>query len=289
MANACPRCPSSPLRRAQGALHEDVCATCQGRYLDGDTLLSLCERHLRIGGDIVRELSQSGPRRLICPGCRQKMTLTMMRGVQVDLCGGCGGAWLDAGELSSLTRGGVNEVAPSSSSSSSSSSVLSEAQALFGGGAGAAAGASVDGTVDVVIGTAVAPLATRPRFGVVCTNCDVELSLSQDNWMINGYPWCPTCARPHTSLWAHVVGAIGAVFGNIVAVFAPFVRYRRRFESYSEARQRRRQQWSDVVDNVAGPANDDFGPDFSSRVDAYRVVPADAEQHFARFFRVMRS
>lgn len=45
-----------------------------------------------------------------CPKCDGKLVEVDFEGVNIDLCDKCGGAWLDAGELETLTKkesGGV--------------------------------------------------------------------------------------------------------------------------------------------------------------------------------------
>jgi hypothetical protein len=39
-----------------------------------------------------------------CPKCGQDLVTISMHGVQVDQCGGCGGMFLDAGELDELIQ-----------------------------------------------------------------------------------------------------------------------------------------------------------------------------------------
>lgn len=39
-----------------------------------------------------------------CPKCDGKLVEIAFESVQIDICDKCGGAWLDAGELESLTK-----------------------------------------------------------------------------------------------------------------------------------------------------------------------------------------
>lgn len=41
---------------------------------------------------------------LNCPKCPGKLVEVGFEGVQIDICDKCGGAWLDAGELETLTK-----------------------------------------------------------------------------------------------------------------------------------------------------------------------------------------
>jgi hypothetical protein len=41
---------------------------------------------------------------LECPRCDAKLEGIVFDGVEIDVCGNCGGAWLDAGELEQLSK-----------------------------------------------------------------------------------------------------------------------------------------------------------------------------------------
>jgi len=59
----------------------------------------------------LRELAEHfAGERLSCPGCAAKMSPVTLRGAPIDLCQGCGGAWLDESELSRLSSGRYHEV-----------------------------------------------------------------------------------------------------------------------------------------------------------------------------------
>ena len=262
----CPRCPETILSTGAGAWREDVCATCNGRFLDGDTALRLFEEHLRLGRDMLLELTREGPRRLICPGCGQRMTLTMARGIQVDLCGGCGGAWLDDGELQTLTRGLVREVTADAVVAGVSVDVLAEARAAFGTSGG------------LQLARAPASKAVAMRFGVFCTNCDVELDLHKTNWLINQYPWCAPCAAPYVGFASALVDLFGGLFGFLVGVGGSG---RRR--GWGALFSRRR--GLGAVPSLLGGGRDGM---VSHSVDAMRIAPKEAEQRFASFFRPVR-
>jgi Zn-finger nucleic acid-binding protein len=110
---------------------------------------------------VLFELAREGAHKIACPACATTMTECFARGVQVDLCRGCGASWLDGGELTRLARDIVDEV-----------KVASRAQ----------------------------PAGQQFRFHVLCVNCDQPLNLSTTNWLINTRPWCPTCAKPYAGL-----------------------------------------------------------------------------------------
>ncbi|MBM4283299.1 MAG: hypothetical protein FJ137_21990, partial [Deltaproteobacteria bacterium] len=99
-----------PLASGQGALGEDVCPRCRGRFLNGALTERVVIDELGVERGILRELAGffSGAR-LPCAGCGAAMRPLGLRGVAVDLCLGCGGLWLDAGELSRLSGGRYGE------------------------------------------------------------------------------------------------------------------------------------------------------------------------------------
>lgn len=39
-----------------------------------------------------------------CPNCNTNMNQIMYEGVEIDICGGCSGVWLDSGELTSIVK-----------------------------------------------------------------------------------------------------------------------------------------------------------------------------------------
>ena len=41
---------------------------------------------------------------MLCPLCARALMPVERQGVEIDLCGNCGGMWLDSGELSELIR-----------------------------------------------------------------------------------------------------------------------------------------------------------------------------------------
>jgi hypothetical protein len=105
----CPRDDSS-LNDGAGALGEDVCGTCQGRFLDAQATRRLFVDVMGIPEHILFELAREGAHKIKCPACATSMTEGFARGVQVDLCRGCGASWLDGGELTRLARDIIEEV-----------------------------------------------------------------------------------------------------------------------------------------------------------------------------------
>ncbi len=111
----CPRCPDGPsLAEGFGVLAEDVCATCEGRFLPPLVVERIVVDELGVSQDVLRELTAlfASRERIACPSCESKMSPVHIKKVRVDLCTGCGGAWLDAGELAALTQGRHEELTP---------------------------------------------------------------------------------------------------------------------------------------------------------------------------------
>lgn len=181
--NQCPR-DQALLAKGAGALTEDVCPTCQGRFLDAAALRRLLVEIMGIPEHVLHELAREGAQKLTCPSCASRMTETWARGVQVDLCRGCGGGWLDGGELQRLAKDTVGEVRVDTP-------VLVAAD-----GAGAPTSSSSSSGLELGERGAPQPM----RFAVHCVNCDAVLDLTKVNWLVNTRPWCPTCAKPYSGL-----------------------------------------------------------------------------------------
>lgn len=114
----CPRCSdhAGALIRGFGALHEDVCARCRGRFLSAEAVERLLVEEHGLSREMLREMVTlfASRERATCPGCASKLSPIHVRGVRIDLCIGCGGVWLDAGELTRLGAGRHEELSPSS-------------------------------------------------------------------------------------------------------------------------------------------------------------------------------
>ncbi len=107
----CPRCAETALVDQHGVLHEAVCPSCQGRFLDEAAARQVIEYELGIENEQLQELSALfGGLTLTCPGCGQSTRPVTLRGVPVDVCFRCGGLWCDAGELERLSSGRHREI-----------------------------------------------------------------------------------------------------------------------------------------------------------------------------------
>ena len=110
----CPRC-RAVLATAFGALREDVCSGCHGRFLPPDVVERVLIEESGVSRATLLALVPlfASRERITCPSCEQKMSPVVVHGVRIDLCTGCGGVYCDHGELSALTEGRYAEVNPS--------------------------------------------------------------------------------------------------------------------------------------------------------------------------------
>jgi Zn-finger nucleic acid-binding protein len=110
MSATCPRCQTL-LSAGDGALLEDVCGRCRGRFLPAEVTERVVVDELGVDRATLKEIAeQFSGQRLACPGCRASMRPLRLHGVLVDLCFSCGGLWLDGGELRTLSRGRHDEL-----------------------------------------------------------------------------------------------------------------------------------------------------------------------------------
>lgn len=108
----CPACGKLLVNWNIGDIEVDVCdGGCGGIWFDIFELQKVDERHealgeklLTIPADAALTIDHTSPR--ACPKC---LEVIMMRHfysprheVEIDECGGCGGFWLDAGELAHI-------------------------------------------------------------------------------------------------------------------------------------------------------------------------------------------
>lgn len=107
----CPRCgPDAALVPHEGTLHESICPRCLGRFLPSDARETLLGE-LQIDDVTLREMVKTfAGERLVCPGCGFKTSAIRLRGRSAGMCTGCGGMWLDQGDLSKVTGERLREV-----------------------------------------------------------------------------------------------------------------------------------------------------------------------------------
>lgn len=188
MTHACPR-DGNPLRPGAGALAEDVCSRCHGRFLDTAATQRLFVDILGIRPELLLELARAGVPRFACPACGARIAEVRARGVLVELCSGCGSSWLDGGELARLARDVVEEIRVGD---------------VAPDGTGLELDLSRPGPREAI------------RFEVRCIDCDGALDLTKTNWLINTRPWCPSCARPYTGL-ASMLGLSDGMVGSLTS------------------------------------------------------------------------
>ncbi len=101
----CPSCKNQMSRAINGfGVVIDYCGSCQGMWFDRGEILSYSRKPMELAKIMAEDLlgAKSGDR--ICPRCRGAMEQggLIKPELEVDRCRGCGGIWLDSGELSEL-------------------------------------------------------------------------------------------------------------------------------------------------------------------------------------------
>jgi Zn-finger nucleic acid-binding protein len=108
----CPRCSRETKQVTTGGITVDVCdGGCGGIWFDpweldkvDEAAESTGEPLLHVGRD--PQLNPDINARLMCPRCEDTALMrhfsSVKRGVTIDECGGCGGFWLDTGELGGI-------------------------------------------------------------------------------------------------------------------------------------------------------------------------------------------
>jgi Zn-finger nucleic acid-binding protein len=90
----CPHHSTSLVERHVGKLRVWHCAGCSGLWLPAGAF------HASVGH--VSVTGRGRPSRLSCPADGQTLTAVSHRGIEVDVCGHCGGVWFDHGELQKI-------------------------------------------------------------------------------------------------------------------------------------------------------------------------------------------
>lgn len=99
--SSCPRCRGRLSEGRASGVRAEVCATCEGTWLDAGDLT----RALGVSRKIRLEAGVAGPLRCVrCP--EQELVEIDYPGTEVplDICPDCRGAWLDRGELPDLQK-----------------------------------------------------------------------------------------------------------------------------------------------------------------------------------------
>jgi uncharacterized protein len=101
----CPKCREILDPFVASGVQVDLCTACGGIWLDKGELGKLYGSW----GIVEIERAAGPPRRqtppssdlvdLDCPACQAKLITLHVKGADLDGCVGCGGVWLDSGEL----------------------------------------------------------------------------------------------------------------------------------------------------------------------------------------------
>lgn len=98
----CPRCAGRELAAMDllGGIEVDACSTCNGMFFEQGEMGT----YLKFSKDVPnhKELLAAGTPGCTCPACKAQMKEIRYvpgKDLLVDLCEGCGGVWLDGGEV----------------------------------------------------------------------------------------------------------------------------------------------------------------------------------------------
>jgi Zn-finger nucleic acid-binding protein len=107
----CPACFNALTSVQVGTVNVDVCRACGGIWFDAFELQRVDEEHETAGDwllQVEREprIQVDTQRKRECPRCEgvklKRRFYSPRRQVEIDECPGCGGYWLDAGELEKI-------------------------------------------------------------------------------------------------------------------------------------------------------------------------------------------
>lgn len=107
----CARCHDPELTEA-GALSARACARCGGGFIPEDGTSRLLDELSHTTAQLRELAALFGGTRLPCPACKSKMSPLQLRGVTLDVCFGCGGLWVDKGDLEAVSSGRYHMPAP---------------------------------------------------------------------------------------------------------------------------------------------------------------------------------
>jgi uncharacterized protein len=107
----CPACFNALTSVQVGAVSVDVCRECGGIWFDAFELQRVDEEHEPAGDWLLQNereprIQVDTQRKRECPRCEgvklKRRYYSPRRQVEIDECPGCGGYWLDAGELEKI-------------------------------------------------------------------------------------------------------------------------------------------------------------------------------------------
>jgi len=110
----CPACGSQLHEHSSGELSVDICSEgCAGIWFDKAELDKCDELTERFAENLLRVLSVSNVvidrnKDRHCPRCTNQLLVTTLYDsksrIEIDYCAGCGGHWLDIGELENIRQ-----------------------------------------------------------------------------------------------------------------------------------------------------------------------------------------
>lgn len=100
----CPVCNKSMIILEYEQVEIDYCPSCAGSWLDQGELELLLD--LPAAAIDLSTASEAPKGKRLCPRCRKKMHVQdfPQTNIEVDICPGDGGIWLDKGELLTLAQ-----------------------------------------------------------------------------------------------------------------------------------------------------------------------------------------
>jgi Zn-finger nucleic acid-binding protein len=111
IAPACPNCRSTTAPRSWSDLFGYECVNCSGLWIPGQTLAYFSSIHPRVPKheELLDRANRSelSKRPLQCPHCRAPYLRGLGAvGVELDMCGTCGGCYLDGEEVKAFLGAG---------------------------------------------------------------------------------------------------------------------------------------------------------------------------------------
>lgn len=99
----CPAC-ERPMRKVSfNGVEVDECPFCAGQWFDTGEMEAISamavipQRFLKVFP--IDGVQTRGPGQRHCPRCSKQLVVAEVKGISMDVCAGCQGVWLDAGEL----------------------------------------------------------------------------------------------------------------------------------------------------------------------------------------------
>ncbi len=104
-AAICPGCRVG-LVDATGTLVALVCPAGHGTALPPASAQQLLVKDAELSPEVIgRLMGAPGPRQRPCPSCQTSMTHFLVEATDVEICGGCGTAWMERGAISVVSKG----------------------------------------------------------------------------------------------------------------------------------------------------------------------------------------